>query len=222
MAGDLHTLGNVLGATVEEQVVQTLNEIRMVWDPKTEYQLYSFVRQGQTFPDVLLRSGENESDVIMGIELKSWYLLAKEAVPTFRFAVNRQACNPQDLLMVVPWALSNVLSGRPVAFTPWVENAKWAAEYRNYWWQEVRKTSEGVSSDIKEPSNVKPYPKKSDKIEDKPFEDSGGNFGRIARTKIMDAYLQKSTELLICGITVKEWVSFFKKIRSNPRTVKSD
>ena len=71
MAGDLHTLGTLLGATVEEQVVQTLNEVRTVWDPKGEYQLYSFVRQGQTFPDVLLRSGENDADVIMGIELKS-------------------------------------------------------------------------------------------------------------------------------------------------------
>ncbi|WP_447859618.1 hypothetical protein [Nitrospira calida] len=55
MATDLHTLNTVLGATIEEQVVRTLNLIRNTWDPDEKYSLYSFVRQAQTFPDVLLR-----------------------------------------------------------------------------------------------------------------------------------------------------------------------
>jgi hypothetical protein len=54
MATDLHTLNNVLGATIEEQVVRTLNLIRNTWDPDGRYALYSFVRQPQTFPDVRL------------------------------------------------------------------------------------------------------------------------------------------------------------------------
>jgi len=33
MATDLHTLNTVLGAAIEEQVVQTLNLIRTTWDP---------------------------------------------------------------------------------------------------------------------------------------------------------------------------------------------
>ena len=44
MATDLHTLNTVLGATIEEQVVRTLNLIRNTWDPDEKYSLYSFVR----------------------------------------------------------------------------------------------------------------------------------------------------------------------------------
>ena len=80
MATDLHTLNAVLGATIEEQVVRTLNLVRRTWDPEENYALYSFVRQAQTFPDVLLRKG-SDGEVLLGIELKGWYLLAKEAEP---------------------------------------------------------------------------------------------------------------------------------------------
>ena len=56
MATDLHTLNTVLGATIEEQVVRTLNLIRATtWDSAGRYALYSFVRMPQTFPDVRLR-----------------------------------------------------------------------------------------------------------------------------------------------------------------------
>jgi hypothetical protein len=209
MAGDLFTLGEVLGAAVEEQVVRTLNEIRLVWDPDSKYQLYSFLRQPQTFPDVLLRSSDDHNDIVMGIELKSWYLLAKESVPNFRFSVTFGACNPQDLLVVVPWALSNVLSGEPIVYTPWVENAQYAAKFRNHWWKHIR-TAKGSATSISEPQEAKPYPKKSDKIEDKPTADSGGNFGRMARTKIMDSYIEESLQTLLCGVPATSWISFFR------------
>src|SRR5260221_2995652 len=78
LATDLHTLNTVLGATIEEQVVRTLNLIRTTWDPKQQYALYSFVRQPQTFPDVRLKKAVAD-ETLMGLELKVWYLLAKEA-----------------------------------------------------------------------------------------------------------------------------------------------
>ena len=37
MATDLHTLNTVLGATIEEQVVRTLNLIRNTWDPPASW-----------------------------------------------------------------------------------------------------------------------------------------------------------------------------------------
>jgi hypothetical protein len=52
LAPDVFTLASALGATIEEEVVQTLNRMRQVWDPDQEYQTYGFVRQPQTFPDV--------------------------------------------------------------------------------------------------------------------------------------------------------------------------
>ncbi|MFQ5827536.1 MAG: hypothetical protein ACE5JD_00075 [Candidatus Methylomirabilia bacterium] len=52
---DIFTLNAALGATIEEQVVATLNALRPVWDPDKKLQTFGFVRQTQTFPDVLLR-----------------------------------------------------------------------------------------------------------------------------------------------------------------------
>ncbi len=69
LAKDIFTLNSPLAATIEESVVRTLNELRPVWDPDSRYQTYSFVRQSQTFPDVLLRSVENGSVPLEGFEL---------------------------------------------------------------------------------------------------------------------------------------------------------
>ena len=41
-ATDLFSLNTVLGATIEVQVVQTLNRMRDVWDPNDEWALYRF------------------------------------------------------------------------------------------------------------------------------------------------------------------------------------
>ena len=71
MATDLHTLNTVLGATIEDQVVRTLNLVRNTWDSEGAYSLYSFVRQPQTFPDILLRQASS-GEALLGIELKGW------------------------------------------------------------------------------------------------------------------------------------------------------
>ena len=207
VATDLHTLNTVLGATIEEQVVRTLNQARNIWDPDDEYTLYSFVRQAQTFPDVLLRRS-SDGNVLLGIELKGWYLLAKEREPSLRFQVTEAACADQDLVVVVPWALSNVISGSPVVFEPFVESARAAARHRNHHWQHVRKTSLDVG--IRIPEGVSPYPNKSDHILDRPIADGGGNFGRLARTGLMDAYVQQLNDVLLCGIKTIYWQDFLR------------
>ncbi len=208
-ATDVFTLNSVLGATIENQLVATLNRMRSVWDPDEKYLLYSFVRQAQTFPDVLLKkTSTTEEEPLLGIELKGWYILAKEGEPSFRFQVTASAWAPQDLIVVVPWALDNVISGSPEVFTPYVESARYAADYRTYHWQELR----GTESDkrILFASAVKPYPKKSDKILDQPCSDKGGNFGRFARTGLMDDYLARAKSELLCGISAEHWLHFFK------------
>ena len=155
MATDLHTLNTVLGATIEEQVVRTLNLLRKTWDPDDAYLLYSFVRQAQTFPDVLLRRSSN-GEILLGIELKGWYLLSKEKEPSLRFQTTALACAVQDLIVVVPWALGNVISGSPVLFEPYVESARYTALYRNYHWQHVRETNLNRGIEISE--RTEPYP----------------------------------------------------------------
>lgn len=207
MATDLHTLNTVLGATIEQQVVRTLNLTRNTWDPDGRYALYSFVRQAQTFPDVLLRRTAGD-DILMGIELKGWYLLAKEAEPSLRFQVTESACAPPDLIVVVPWVLTNVISGSPVLFEPFLEVAKFAASYRNYHWKHVRQTRMEAEVDV--PEGIRPYPRKSDQILDRPRADGGGNFGRLARTGMMDAYMQKLGDVQLCGIGSRYWRDFLK------------
>src|SRR6185437_10916147 len=50
-ATDLFALNSVLGASIEGQVVRTLNKMRAEWDPDEKWTGYRFVRQSQTFPD---------------------------------------------------------------------------------------------------------------------------------------------------------------------------
>jgi len=216
MATDLHTLNTVLGATIEEQVVRTLNLLRNTWDPDEKYALYSFVRQAQTFPDVLLRKTSSD-EILLGIELKGWYLLAKEAEPSLRFQTTSAACAKQDLIAVVPWVLGNVISGSPILFEPFIESARYGAEYRNYHWQHIRKTKQDTGIDI--PKGVGPYPSKSEQILDKPHSDGGGNFGRLARTGMMDSYMQKLDNVQLCGIKTVYWRQFLKAFQESSTDV---
>lgn len=213
-ATDIFTLNAVLGAMIEDQVVTTLNGLRTVWDPGKKYQAYGFVRQPQTFPDVLLRKQSNGHDILMGIELKGWYILAKERAPNFRFTVTKRACNAQDLICVVPWALSNVLSGTPKAYPPYLDIATYAAEKRNYYWQYERDAKSNTGITISTHSS--PYPSKSDQIHDIPASDSGSNFGRLARYKILDDYIKQTMGTRLLGITADEWLKFFKKHEPPP------
>lgn len=215
LATDIFTLNSALGAAIEEQVVSTLNSMRSLWDPERQYTAYLFARQSQTFPDVLLRKRTNEGryDVLFGIELKGWYLLAKEKEPNFRFRVNREACDVPDLIVTVPWVLSNVLSGTPMVHQPYIELARYSADYRTHWWQVIRRAT--GSPNIKFAAGVAPYPKKSDKIDDVPEHDSGRNFGRMARTGIMDSFIAESLDLHLSGIPAREWISFFSRFVDN-------
>ena len=216
MATDLHTLNTVLGATIEDQVVRTLNLIRSTWDPKESYSLYSFVRQAQTFPDVLLRKAST-GDVLLGIELKGWYLLAKEEEPSLRFQTTADACAKQDMIVVVPWVLGNVISGSPILFEPFVESARYAANFRNFYWQHIRTTKH--STEIESPVGVNPYPNKSDQILDQPRADGGGNFGRLARTGMMDEYMAKLAHVQLCGINAVYWREFLKTFQESTADV---
>ncbi len=209
-ASDIFTLNAALGATIEQQVVASLNALRPVWDPAGEYLTHSFVRQAQVFPDVRLQRRDNGTSVLLGVELKGWYLLAKEGMPNFRFVVSPQACNPWDLLVVVPWALSNVVSGSPVVYRPFVVPARYAAEQRNYYWEFERAAGKSDRSVIPAPE-ARPYPLKSDRITDQAASDSGGNFGRIARYGVMTEYVAELMASDISGIPASQWLAFFKK-----------
>lgn len=210
LATDLQNFNTSLAATIEQQVVDRLNEIREVWDPGKKYLIYRFERQPQRFPDVILRTTAEglSSTPLMGIELKGWYALAKEREPSFRYKVTPAVCSDYDLLAVFPWALEEVISGSPVLFRPYVVPARYAAEYKNWYWQYGRKTSADTS--IVMSTVAHHYPLKSDQISDRPVSDGGDNFGRYSRTKAMDDYITELFREQLSGIALDAWQRFFR------------
>lgn len=218
---DLFTLNSTLGASIEVQVVQTLNFIRDVWETE-EFRLYGFRRYEQVFPDVRFEVGlsDGSREARFGIELKGWYLLSKEGEPSFRYAVDPDACSEWDLLVVVPWHLTNVLSGKPVVLQPFIARARWAAEKRNYWWEHEKEWKNAASPrGIVRPEGVTdlpPYPMKKEKISDRAESDPGKNFGRIARVGVMDEYVDRMLVQLLAGVPARSWIAFLKKYAGEP------
>ena len=208
LATDLFAFNSSLGATIEQQVVHSLNKLRSVWDSSQSYALYDFERRSQTFPDVVLkaRAPDIKPSILLGIELKGWYVLAKEKEPSFRYKVSPAVCAPADLLVVVPWALSNVISGNPMIFSPFVIEARYAAEYRNWYWMHKRRGASDKTIQLSSANRY--YPTKSDMIADRPASDSGGNFGRLARAGVMENYIQELFSEKLSGIQLSAWQRF--------------
>ena len=207
-ATDLFSLNTPLGAAIEASVVDNLNVLRDLWDPDGKYEVYSFVRQSQVFPDVRLQTsapGVSPADrILLGIELKGWFLLAKEGEPSFRYKASPNVCAAQDLLCVFPWGLDEVISGSPRLLRPFIEEARYAAEHRNHYWEVLRGTT-GPASKVTLSPMTAPYPTKGQQFNDRPVNDAGSNFGRVARGNLMGAFILELMEQPVSGIPIKYW-----------------
>jgi hypothetical protein len=192
-------------------VVDSLNDVREIWDPDGKYKLYSFIRQPQVFPDVRLETTAPDvpaaDRILMGIELKGWFVLAKEGEPSFRYHASPAVCARQDLLVVYPWTLDEVVSGSPKLLRPFIEEARYAAEHRNHYWMELRGAA---GAKITKAPHQTPYPTKNQKFNDKADDDTGGNFGRVARGGLMAAFIEELMAFPLSGIPAKHWQSFLK------------
>lgn len=217
-ATDIFTLNSALGASIEDAVVNGLNSLREVWDPEGSFSLYRFERQAQAFPDVrLVTEAPDEESIIMGIELKGWFALSKEGEPTFRYTVTPSACAAADLLVVYPWVLSDVVAGSPKLLRPFVGEARYAAELRNYYWQTMR-AGKGGNGNIIQATHQTPYPAvKTDQCSDRAADDGGGNFGRVARYGLLDEFVKSTEKQEVSGIPVRAWLTFFKIFSDNAR-----
>jgi hypothetical protein len=215
-ATDLFQFNTPLAGAIEIQTVRALNGLRELWDPDSEYPDYTFVRQTQRFPDVVLRSDSPDADpaILMGIELKGWYALAKEGEPSYRMHVNPEACAPADLLAVFPWVFENVVSGGPRLLRPFVREARYAAQMKNWYWQHGRKPKANEADGYRAivfAQNAAPYPAKADLVDDVAVNDAGNNFGRVSRTGIMSDFLKELMAEPLAGIPIHEWRAFFVK-----------
>jgi len=146
----------------------------------------------------------------MGMELKGWFVLAKEGEPSFRYKASPAVCAPQDLLVVYPWTLDEVVSGSPKLLRPFVEEARFAAEHRNHYWTELRGVR-GAAAKVMTAQYQSPYPPtKNQKFNDSPSSDTGNNFGRVARGGLMTSFIEELMALPLSGIPAKHWQSFLK------------
>lgn len=217
---DLFALNSALGASIEKQVVRVLNQQRERWDDG-RWTGFKFVRYSQTFPDVRLERPRSSAapEVAFGVELKGWYLLSKELEPSYRFQAAVRACSELDILAVVPWHFDEVVSGTPTVLSPYIEPARWLAEARNYWWAHVRRSrSPAGKRGVQVNQKVLPYPAAKMEMHDVPVEDSGGNFGRLARISlpsqrpngVMADFVRQASQLELLGVPVELWLLFLK------------
>lgn len=216
LATDLFSLNTLLGSMIENKVVLFLNTHRNLWD-SGKWGEYHFIRSNESFPDVRLvkKIGGTEATPILGIELKSWFILSKEGEPSFRYKTAAEACDRGDLLCIVPWYLSNAVCGKPILTTPWIFSAKAAAEAMKRYWIYERQTDKPLKLDErgleKVPTNITPYMMNArDKTNYKPLSDGGGNFGRLARTGIMSDFVEETLLTDILGIPANNWRKFLK------------
>ena len=204
-AVDLFAINALLGGAIEEQTVATLNATRSIWDSEGKWANYEFRRYAESFPDVRLEC-EETSQPLIGIELKGWYLLAKEEMPSFRFRAAADAMTEWDLIAVFPWSLSNVISGTPVLDFPYIEQAKYAADLRTYYWENRSPNAPKVIH-----PETHPYPDPGSSYSDTVSDDRGGNFGRIARVKgLMNEWVSEAMKTSLAGIEARWWVRFLQ------------
>ena len=217
-ATDLFAMNTLLGGTIEEQTVATLNATRAIWDPDGKWADYEFKRYAESFPDVRFERNDGGMPLI-GIELKGWYLLAKEEMPSFRFKASADAMTVWDLIAVFPWSLSNVISGKPVLESPYIEQAKYAADLRTHYWEHRSANAQPV-----EHPDTHPYPEPGSSYSDIVHDDRGGNFGRIARVHgLMDDFIKETMQTTLAGIEARWWVQFLKLFdeRSDEATIRA-
>lgn len=164
---DLFSINTLLGGTIEAQTVMLLNSLRSIWDPQGKWADKEFRRYPESFPDVRLVGSNKDDSPLIGIELKGWYLLSKESEPSLRYKASADAVTEWDLICCVPWGLSNVLSGKPVVYEPYVEQAKFASDMRTYYWNHRRGDNSKRDCGIHHPETT-PYPKPGTQYVDVP------------------------------------------------------
>ena len=195
-ATDLCGAQALIASGVEREVRDCLNRLRHIWDPDGDYADCEFVRFPESFPDVrLMRDGEP----IIGVELKTWYLLAKEGEPTCRFKASVNACSDADILCIYPWCWSEVIVGSPRLFTPWIARAREVAEIRNDAWDgkvHIARTT--------------PYPPARSRCCDTPvLNPESTSWGRVARIPgLMRDWVDATLETQLSGIPARYWLAF--------------
>lgn len=101
-----------------------------------------------------------------------------------------------------------------VGYERHIEQARYVTEFRNWWWTNIRETSDTLNQRQVNPPNeeVGPCPAPKVRTADRPVKDGGNNLGRVARLAgLMDDYTSLLRAHRIAGIPDDHWILFFKR-----------
>ena len=68
----------------------------------------------------------------------------------------------------------------------------------------------GNAAAVRTAEHQTPYPKKGDRFNDAAVQDSGGNFGRVARGGVMQDFIAELMEKPLAGIPLGAWQRFLR------------
>lgn len=168
---------------IENVVAYSLGVESVTWDGGI-----TISHRPATYPDIMVHS---RGEPILAIEIKVWNMLAAEKSPTFRFATSPRACGPHDLLVLFPFVydLGYPGSGPLRLYPPYIENSKYVAIRRNLYWTHNNPNAPIVEA----PDDITPHVEmKRQRIKDHAANDSGKNFGRIARTPLLNRFCDQA------------------------------
>jgi hypothetical protein len=127
----LNRFNNYVGQGIEELIGSELNgSLRGTWT--TDGNL-SLVRNAVQFPDLYLIR-RKERRILLSVEVKSWFVFAKDDI-TARFEAAPNIIRGGSLIVLVPWCMTNLVSGSPRLLLPYVGDAKALAERRDDVWK---------------------------------------------------------------------------------------
>ena len=171
----------LVGSAIEEVIADVLN--RSMPDDSFDNKLNC------KFPDIYRR--DKTGKIVSAIEIKSWWIHSKEKKPCFRFSTSKDACGPDDIIVLVSWVFNQ--SGNPEVKSVFVENCHELIRQRNQRWCEDHPGDSIVSPLCERYGGTG-----RTQITDRPLNgDKGNNFGRLARSKIpaLDEWIKEQRTL---------------------------
>ena len=113
-----------LPSNIEREVEGCLNTNRDVWCVNMEFNDYKFATKKKGYPDIVFRN--NKCGYIAGVEVKAWNILATvyPANDWGKIMCAQETDNENDILVMVPWFLEEVIRGKIVTLNPFVMKAQ--------------------------------------------------------------------------------------------------
>ena len=130
---DISKISELVSNTIEARIPEWLNARRQIWDDQEKFAGYEFTKAKAGYPDVRLTNRTDSTDVKFRIEVKSWYVLSRDAL-TARFRTHPSYLLDDDMLVVAAWTLDGIVNGSPKLIRLFIDRALPIAMKRDQAW----------------------------------------------------------------------------------------